>query len=361
MSIHIFCPKCDRSCKVADHFLGKRVRCPQCSEIFKVEAIPLAELDDDLESGPPPTHEIKTKESKPAQPSPHRAENEKVSFPKQQSLLNLDDEPIIDSVLVPPKKETPIKPLIEPLDDDCLIASSDSPSDQKELRQTIVSAISPPDLLPTRHIERSQSSVEKEEQKGSTKPNSTPPPTAVETTPETFSFFDDNLYSTNEIASEGEVNSVFSFSDGSAFSTLAKKAKPAESAASKSDTKKPGSKPPVAPSAPPLPLDEPDELLENEDNTPFSFADGSAFSTPAKKVKPAESAVSKPDTKKPGSKPAVAPLAPPLPLDEPDEPLENEDNTPFSFADGSAFSTPVWRWLCWFRLLRFYFMSWWRS
>ena len=47
MTVQIFCPKCDRSCRIKPEYLGKRVRCPACQEIFKAEEVPLAEMDEE--------------------------------------------------------------------------------------------------------------------------------------------------------------------------------------------------------------------------------------------------------------------------------------------------------------------------
>lgn len=46
MSVQVFCPKCDRSCRIKEELLGKRVRCPGCQEVFKAEEIPVAEIDE---------------------------------------------------------------------------------------------------------------------------------------------------------------------------------------------------------------------------------------------------------------------------------------------------------------------------
>src|SRR6516165_1104608 len=47
MTVQIFCPKCDRSCRIKPEYLGKRVRCPGCQEVFKAEEVPLAEMEDE--------------------------------------------------------------------------------------------------------------------------------------------------------------------------------------------------------------------------------------------------------------------------------------------------------------------------
>jgi hypothetical protein len=47
MGIQVFCPKCDRSCRIKAEYLGRRVRCPDCQEIFKAEEVPVADMDDE--------------------------------------------------------------------------------------------------------------------------------------------------------------------------------------------------------------------------------------------------------------------------------------------------------------------------
>ncbi|MCE9531577.1 MAG: zinc-ribbon domain-containing protein [Planctomycetes bacterium] len=70
MSVQVFCPKCDRSCRIKEELVGRRVRCPGCQEVFKAEEIPLAEddpieaveEDDDDDSLPDFTPEVKPKD-----------------------------------------------------------------------------------------------------------------------------------------------------------------------------------------------------------------------------------------------------------------------------------------------------------
>lgn len=47
MNVQVFCIKCDRSCRVPPDYVGKRVRCPGCQEIFKAEQPPLADATSD--------------------------------------------------------------------------------------------------------------------------------------------------------------------------------------------------------------------------------------------------------------------------------------------------------------------------
>jgi len=71
MSAQVFCPKCDRSCRIKEELLGRRVRCPGCQEVFKAEEIPVAESDDDLpDFTPPPMPALKEQESR--KPEQHR-------------------------------------------------------------------------------------------------------------------------------------------------------------------------------------------------------------------------------------------------------------------------------------------------
>lgn len=85
MSVQVFCPKCDRSCRIKEELLGRRVRCPGCQEIFKAEEVPLADVDDPEElpefTPPPPQAEGETprpaKKTETRKSEPARAESRK--------------------------------------------------------------------------------------------------------------------------------------------------------------------------------------------------------------------------------------------------------------------------------------------
>jgi hypothetical protein len=47
MNVQVFCPNCDRSCRIKEDLVGRRVRCPGCQSVFKAEEVPLAEPDDE--------------------------------------------------------------------------------------------------------------------------------------------------------------------------------------------------------------------------------------------------------------------------------------------------------------------------
>src|SRR5579862_8083850 len=57
MSVMITCPDCDKTLKVKDEAVGKKVRCPACSNVFTARSKP-KNLDDnfldDLEKSAPP-------------------------------------------------------------------------------------------------------------------------------------------------------------------------------------------------------------------------------------------------------------------------------------------------------------------
>ena len=97
MSVRVSCPECQRSLRVAEDFLGKKVRCGQCRIVFVAEEdIPVAELDDEVpppkvENLPSRTTSVADDTPSPAQQAP-KLEPLPLSLPEKETYRAKDEE-----------------------------------------------------------------------------------------------------------------------------------------------------------------------------------------------------------------------------------------------------------------------------